>query len=61
MRLAGRVRRVEAVVDMQPVGCSGTNELVQVEVFGKSHRKNFLKIDKTIRIIRTMQMASDHL
>ena len=28
MRLAGRVRRVEAVVDMQPVGCSGTNELV---------------------------------
>lgn len=26
-----------------------------------SHRKNFLRIDKTIRIIKTMQMPSDHL
>ena len=26
-----------------------------------SHKMNFLRIDKTIRIIRAMQMASDHL
>lgn len=33
--LAGRVRMVEAVVDVQPVGCGGTGKFAQVEVFGK--------------------------
>ena len=39
----------------------GSGRTVDDELGDLSHRKNFLTIDKTIRIIRAMQMASDHL
>lgn len=39
----------------------GSGGTVDDEFGDLSHRKNFLRIDKTIRIIRAMQMPSDHL
>ena len=39
----------------------GSGGTVDDEFGDLSHKKNFLRIDKTIRIISTMQMPSDHL
>ena len=52
-----------SVVDMQLVGCGGTSELAQFEMFGKFHIQNLIFSTQNTQNTqnRMMQMASDHL